>query len=249
MSDADKDKKSAATEPEAANEDIASPAEETAAAESGEDVTEDAAERATANDATDDQEAPTEPDASVDESEEEEEAEEEIPPTPEEEIAQLKDQLLRAMAETENTRRRGQREIEDARKFAISEFARDLLGLTDNLTRALESARDDNGDNGDAAAQGALLEGVELTQRQFLQALENYGIQPIEAEGQKLDPNLHQAMLQIDDDEVEPGTIVQVIQIGYTIHDRLLRPALVAVAKATETEVPAETGQHIDTEA
>ena len=246
MSDADKDKKSAATEPEAANEDIASSAEETAAAESGEDVTEDAAERAAASDAADDQEAPTEPDAGVDESEEEEEAEEEIPPTPEEEIVQLKDQLLRAMAETENTRRRGQREIEDARKFAISEFARDLLGLTDNLTRALESARDDNGD---AAAQGALLEGVELTQRQFLQALENYGIQPIEAEGQKLDPNLHQAMLQIDNDEVEPGTIVQVIQIGYTIHDRLLRPALVAVAKATETEEPAETGQHIDTEA
>ena len=154
------------------------------------------------------------------------------PPTPEEQIAELKDQLLRAMAETENVRRRAQRELEDARKYAIGDFARELLTLADNLDRAIASA---------GANQGSLLEGVELSRRQFLQALEKFAIRPIEAEGQKLDPHLHQAMLQVETDEVEPGTIVQVMQTGYTIHDRLLRPALVGVAKAPEA--PAEAAE------
>jgi len=159
--------------------------------------------------------APTEPVA----------ASEPAPPTPEEEIAQLKDQLLRAMAETENVRRRSRRELEDMRKYAIADFARDLLTLADNLDRAIANA---------GAEQSSLLEGVQLTQRQFLQVLEKFGIRPVAAEGQKLDPNLHQAMMQVESGAVEGGTIVQVLQVGYTIHDRLLRPAMVAVAKAPE---------------
>ncbi len=168
------------------------------------------------------------------------------PPTPEAVIADLKDQVLRAMAETENTRRRAQRELGDTRKYAIAEFARDLLTLGDNLERALASAR---GGENEAVDQNALIEGVELTERQFHQVLEKYGIQPIEAEGQKLDPNLHQAMMQIPHPEAEPGTVVQVVQIGYTIHDRLLRPAMVGVAKAPDADATAETGRHLDTEA
>jgi len=136
-------------------------------------------------------------------------------------------------------RRRGQRELEDVRRYAVAEFARDLLSLADNLDRAVASARQAG------IGTGPLVEGVELTQRQFLQVMEKHGIRPIEAEGQKLDPNLHQAMLQIESAEAEPGTVVQQMQIGYVIHDRLLRPAMVAVAKSPEApaaeEAPSET--------
>jgi molecular chaperone GrpE len=205
--------------------------------------------KAAANDdVNDDVEASELPEAAAVEAAAEAEAEaaEAAAPSPEAEIAALEDQLLRAMAETENTRRRAQRELEDVRRYAVTEFARDLLALADNLERAMASAKAGDDEAGD---QSALIEGVELTERQFRQILEAHGIRRIEAEGQKLDPNLHQAMMQIDDAEAEPGTIVEVVQVGYTIHDRLLRPAMVAVAKAPDAAPTPETGQHLDTEA
>ncbi|MDP6706651.1 MAG: nucleotide exchange factor GrpE, partial [Alphaproteobacteria bacterium] len=124
--------------------------------------------------------------------------------------------------------------------------ARHLLPRADIRGVAPAGARGGDEATGDL---GALTEGVELTQRQFLQVLEKHGVARIEAEGQKLDPNLHQAMMQIDDADAEPGTVVQVMQVGYTIHDRLLRPAMVGVAKAPDATAKPDTGQHLDTEA
>lgn len=164
----------------------------------------------------------------------------------ERQTADLKDRLLRALAETENVRRRAEREAEDLRKYAISDFARDLLGVADNLRRALDSvtaeARAGN------AELAAFLSGVELTERELLKTLEKYGVKPVEAMGCKLDPNLHQAVTQIEA-EAEPGTIVQVFQTGYTIFDRLLRPAMVAVAKARPAEQVEAAGARVDTRA
>ena len=222
------------------------------------------------NDAGTSDEAPEAPEAPRDAAPEgqdlepgelEEAAEEAPPPSPEEEIAQLKDQLLRAMAETENVRRRGQKDLADTRKYAITEFARDLLAIGDNLDRALTSARAEEG-SANPGDLGGLLEGVELTERQFQQILEKFGVKKIDAEGQKLDPHLHQAMMQVEHGEAEPGTIVQVVQTGYTLQDRLLRPAMVGVAKAPASAAAdpgtdpdrnpdsgADPGQHVDTEA
>ena len=174
------------------------------------------------------------------------------------EISDLKDKLLRAMAETENLRRRGDREKADLRKYATAEFARDMLGVADNLQRALaavpEGARQDN------PALAQLLEGVEMTEREFRGHLEKHGIREVHPLGEKLDPNLHQAMVQLDHPEAPVGTVVEVMQIGYTIHDRLLRAAMVGVSKGppagVETgdspaeEPPAEDGgQAVDTKA
>ncbi len=165
------------------------------------------------------------------------------------EAADLRDRLLRAVAETENLRRRTDRERDDLRRYAIADFARDLLGVADNMRRALDSvaaeARDDN------PALASLLEGVELTERELLNTLEKHGVRPVDPVGEKLDPNLHQAMTQIEDDSAAPGTVVQVMQTGYTIHDRLLRAAMVVVAKARSTE-PADkaaAGGKVDTQA
>ncbi len=176
-------------------------------------------------------------------------AAEPAPPTPEEVIADLEDQLLRALAETQNVRRRGEREQSDARRYATADFARDVLTVADNLSRAIETAkaREDE-------AAGTVIEGVELTLRQLEQMLEKHEIRPIEAMGQKLDPNLHQAMMQIEHPTAEAGTIVQVVQTGYTVHDRLLRPALVGVARPPaaaegDGEGEGESGEHVDTSA
>jgi molecular chaperone GrpE len=145
------------------------------------------------------------------------------------EIAELKDQLLRALAEVENVRRRGQREREDASKFAIANFAREIVTVVDNLRRAIEAVpaealkTDDN--------LKSLLTGVELTERTLLAALERFGIRRIDPLGEKFDHNLHQAMMQVDDPTKPAGTVVQVMQSGYVLHDRLLRPAMVAVSK------------------
>ena len=146
-----------------------------------------------------------------------------------EENAELKDRLLRAMAETENIRRRSIREKEDAAKYAITNFARDMVPAADNLGRALdalpEGARDDE-------SFKSLIEGVELTGRELVTVFERHGIKEVRPQGDKFDHNLHQAMFEIEDAEQEPGTVMQVMQIGYTIGDRLLRPAMVAVSKA-----------------
>lgn len=145
----------------------------------------------------------------------------------EEQVAALKDQGLRYLAEIENTRRRAQKEREDAAKYAVAGFARDLLAVADNFERAMAAAPPD----GLPDAVKNLLAGIEATGRQLAAALERAGIKKIEALGQNFDPNLHRVMMEVDDPGPPPGTVVQILQTGYMIHDRLLREALVAVSK------------------
>jgi molecular chaperone GrpE len=164
------------------------------------------------------------------------------------EIADLKDKLLRTMADAENLRRRTERDMADLRKYAVTDFARDILGVADNLQRAIAAARSAEGESAPADSEVAqLLEGVTLTEKELRHVLEKHNITPIDPLGEKLDPNLHQAMVQIDHPDAEAGTIVQVMQIGYRIHDRLLRAAMVAVAKGNGGGNAA--GQQVDTEA
>ncbi len=146
------------------------------------------------------------------------------------EKADLKDKLLRLMADMENLRRRTEREVADARTYAVANFARDMLNVADNIRRAIESVPEE----ARAAAEGAfkaLVEGIELTERDLLKTLERHGVKKLEPQGQKFDPNVHQAMFEVPNAEVPSGTVVQVVQSGYVIGDRVLRPALVGVAK------------------
>jgi len=145
------------------------------------------------------------------------------------ELGKIKDQLLRTLAEAENARRRSEREMDDARKFAVSNFARELLAVSDNLRRAIEAVP---ADQRDQAAIKAMLVGVEATERQLIAAFDKFGIKPIEAMGLPFDANFHQVMFEVESADQAPGTIVQVLQNGYKIADRLLRPALVGTAKA-----------------
>jgi molecular chaperone GrpE len=168
------------------------------------------------------------------------------------EIADLKDRLLRALAEAENVRRRGEREREDTAKYAMTGFARDILGVADNLGRALASLGLEA--RGKDAALDALISGIELTDRELNSVFERNGIRRIDPTGEKFDPNLHQAMMEIDDPTRPPGTVVQVLQTGYVIRDRLLRPAMVAVSKGGKVETAPqpsspETGHTVDTKA
>jgi molecular chaperone GrpE len=163
----------------------------------------------------------------------------------ERQVAELKDRLLRALAEVENVRRRAEREAEDARKYAVSDFARELLGVADNLQRALDGVKPESREGNPALA--AVLEGVELTERELVKALEKHGVRAVEALGKKLDPNLHQAVAQIDHPDAAVGEVVQVFQSGYTIADRLLRPAMVAVAKGRPAQEG--SGERLDTRA
>lgn len=150
-------------------------------------------------------------------------------PAPSEDAAQLKDQLLRALAEVENVRRRSQKELADAKRYAIAGFARDVLSVADNLSRALESIP------ADARTQDELLQsladGVEMTAREFAGVLERHGIREVNPLGEKFDYNFHQAMFETDSTDQPDGTVVEVAQVGYVIGDRLLRPAMVGVAK------------------
>jgi len=145
-------------------------------------------------------------------------------------IAELKDQNLRALAETENVRRRVQRDRDDALKFATTGLAKDLLPVADNLRRALDAIPKDALDKDEALRNFAT--GVEMTERLLLAALERHQIKRIDALGQKFDSNLHQAMFEVPGSGQPAGTVVQVLEAGYTIQDRLLRPALVGIAKA-----------------
>ncbi len=143
-------------------------------------------------------------------------------------VSDLTDRLLRAAAETENTRRRAEKERDDLRKFAVQRFAEDMLAVADNLARALDAIP---AEARDSEAVKALVEGVELTGRELAGALERHGVRPIAALGQRFDPNRHQAAFEVESAE-EPGTVVQVLRDGYILHDRLLRAAMVGVAKA-----------------
>ena len=146
------------------------------------------------------------------------------------EIEELKDRALRAMAEVENVRRRGQREIEDAGRFAITGFARNLLTVADNLRRAIAAVPPAQRE--ETPLIKALCDGVEATERELLRAMDNAGVKPIKAEGVQFDPNLHEVMFEMPGGGQPAGTVMQVIETGYMIHDRLLRPARVGVAKA-----------------
>jgi len=146
------------------------------------------------------------------------------------EIADQKDRLLRALAETENVRRRAQREREDASKYAVAGFAKDLLSVADNLRRALESipeseVRDER--------TRSLLEGVAATERELLGVFERHGVKRVDPKGERFDHNLHQAIFEAERLGAPGGTIIEVLQPGYVLHDRLLRPAMVGVAKGT----------------
>ena len=144
------------------------------------------------------------------------------------ELAEQKNQLLRALAETENVRRRGQREREDTAKYAVTGFAKELLSAADNLRRALDSLPE--ADVKDERMR-SLLAGVAATERELLGVFERHGIRRIDPIGERFDHNLHQAIFEAERPDQPSGTIVEVLQPGYVLHDRLLRPAMVGVAK------------------
>jgi molecular chaperone GrpE len=152
--------------------------------------------------------------------------------------AEFKDKLLRTLAEMENLRKRTEREVADARLYAITNFAREVLAVADNMHRALTTIGPEVREGGDAQVQ-AFIEGVELTERELLKALEKNGVKKFSPQGEKFDPNLHQAMYEMETTEGPPGYVAQVIQAGYMIGDRVLRPAMVAVSKMPKAAPPA----------
>jgi molecular chaperone GrpE len=153
----------------------------------------------------------------------------------------LKDRALRAAAEMENLRRRTAREIQDARTYAVANFARDMLSVSDNLARTLEAIPAEAKAAGDAGFK-ALVEGVEITERAMLSALERHGVKKLEPQGEKFDPNFHQAMFEVPNPDVPANTVVQVVQPGYSIGERVLRPAMVGVSKGGPKQAPVEPG-------
>jgi molecular chaperone GrpE len=146
------------------------------------------------------------------------------------EAAEYKDKLLRTLAEMENLRRRTEREAADARAYGIASFARDILAVADNMDRALQALDVELREQADAGIK-ALLDGVELTERELLKVLDKHGVKKFEPAGERFDPNLHQAMYEVPDASVPSGHVVKVIQAGFMIGERMLRPALVAVSK------------------
>lgn len=165
------------------------------------------------------------------------------------EAADLKDRLLRTLAEMENLRRRTEKEVKDARDYAVSGFARDLLSVADNFDRALSAVPAELRAS-DVPGATALVEGVELTGRELLKVLEKHGVRKLSPQGERFDPNLHQAMFEIPNTEVPSGTVLQVLQDGFAIGGRVLRPALVGVSKggpkAAAEGAPAEPGAGVD---
>ena len=153
------------------------------------------------------------------------------------EATEARDRMLRTLAEMENLRKRTSREVADARIYGITGFARDVLEIADNLQRALDAVPAEARANADPGLK-ALIEGVELTERSLLNALEKNGVKKFDPQGSKFDPNLHQAMFEVPDAKVPSGFVVQVIQPGYMIADRVLRPALVGVSKGGPRTAP-----------
>ena len=145
-----------------------------------------------------------------------------------EEIMSLKDQRLRAIAELENFRKRAEKDQSDALKYGISNFAKEIINIRDNIERAQSSISDEAKNN---EAIKSVIEGIDLIAQSVVSTFEKIGIKKIESLNEKFDHNLHQAMMEIENEELEPGTIVQELIPGYTLHDRLLRPAMVGVSK------------------
>ena len=151
----------------------------------------------------------------------------------------LKDQLLRALADVENMRRRTERELETARRYGHTGFARDLVGAIDNLALALEAAPKDEAARTAEAIDG-LVTGLEMSWKEIQATMERHGVRRISPQGEKFDYNFHQAMFEMPHPELAPGTVVEVVQHGYVLHDRLLRPAMVGVAKAADSQPDSE---------
>jgi molecular chaperone GrpE len=154
------------------------------------------------------------------------------------EVAETKDRLLRALAEMENLRRRTEREVLDARTYGVTGLARDLIGVVDDLRRALDAA-DESAAIVDGPAK-ALCEGVEMIERQLLKVLEKHNIRVFDPQGARFDPNLHQALFEVPDADIPAGSVVQVIQPGFKIGERVLRPAMVGVSKGGPRTAPIE---------
>mgnify|MGYP003571928348 FL=1 len=144
----------------------------------------------------------------------------------EEELVTARDDVLRAHADAQNVKRRAEQDVEKARKFALESFARELLAVVDNLERALEATA------GQDEAVKPVTEGVELTLKSFLDALRKFNVEAVDPQGEPFDPNLHQAMSMVENNDVEPNSVIAVMQKGYTLNGRLLRPAMVMVSKA-----------------
>ena len=156
----------------------------------------------------------------------EEQSAEELVEKLQQEVADARDAALRAQADAQNAKRRAEQDVERARKFALERFCSELLPVVDNLERALESA------SGGEEAIKPIAEGVELTLKSFLDALRKFNIETVDPQGEPFDPNLHQAMSMVENPEVEPNTVIAVMQKGYTLNGRLVRPAMVMVSKA-----------------
>lgn len=163
------------------------------------------------------------------------------------EVADLKDKLTRSLAEMENLRKRTAREVADSRQYAVTSFARDMLTVADNLRRAIAAVPAELREGGNKAV-AAFIEGVEVTERGLEQTLTKFGVKSIEAKGEKFNPDLHQAIYEVETANVPPGSVVDVMQVGYTIGDRVLRPAMVSVAKAAAS-APAPSGEPAETAA
>ncbi|MBX4909182.1 MULTISPECIES: nucleotide exchange factor GrpE [Rhizobium] len=161
------------------------------------------------------------------------------------ENAELRDRYLRLAAEMDNLRRRTEREVKDAKSYSVAGFARDMLAVSDNLRRALDAISPETKATADAGLT-TLIEGVEMTERAMLAALERHGVRKLEPVGQKFDPNFHQAMFEVPNSEVPNNTVVQVVQAGFTIGERVLRPAMVGVAKGGPKPVEAEINSVFD---
>jgi molecular chaperone GrpE len=189
-----------------------------------------------ANDGTDEAEAVAAEAAAVEEEAYAAEAEEDVVAQLKSENAELKDRLVRALAETENVRRRAEKDKADASAYGVTAFARDMLTVSDNLQRALEAVPEEVADD-----MKAFTEGVSMTERELLNTLERHGIRQVAPEvGEKFDHKFHQAMFEVPTSEHTPGSVMQVVAPGYVIKDRLLRPAMVGVAKGEQGKVDKE---------
>ncbi len=151
--------------------------------------------------------------------------------------AELKDRLLRTLAEMENLRKRTEREVADVRLYGVSSFARDIVGVADNMRRALDAVSPELRSSAQAGVR-ALIDGVELTERELQKALEKNGVRQFSPRGEKFDPNVHQAMFEVPNASVPAGSVVEVVQPGYMLGERVLRPAMVGVSKGGPKTAP-----------
>ncbi len=209
--------------------------EDAEAAQSAETAESEAAAADTPEDTANDAAEETAPEAAAEPAEEVSDAERAA--RLEGEVAELHDQLLRTLAEAENQRRRGQREREEAVRYAAAPMLRDLLAVADNLQRALESVPGEVAE--EDGALKVLLEGVQMTERELQSVFERHGIVKLEPMGERLDPHRHEAMFEVPEPNQPSGTIVQILEPGYLLHDRLLRAARVGVAKGGPAAKPA----------